>query len=808
MRRPSNRERAVLLVLIALASAWAAAPRALADGHKAGALDPSFGKGGRVVAKAIPEALRSEFSAAATEPDGDLVFVLTHQILGGEFVKDVEMRTPAGALVPSFGEGGRVVVEAGGGIATLPDGDILVGVTKCDGNPSSVLMLDPSGAPVAGFGSGGCGAAVKFPSTFVTADAEGRILVAGERPAPCPSCSKGMGPPFEAVFARLMPDGSLDLGFGDAGEVATEEDLHLVDESSLRGVDFGGLVAAPQGKVTIGTSEGLIRLDQTGALDTGYGDGGVANPEVPTGDLKVAADGSVVAIDSANDSLGVSRFGPEGKLDPSFGDAGTAKLSLPPESSLSRLVVEPGGGILLAGQEGAPKGSNPYDTTPFLERFTAAGGLDPAFGDHGIVKLNLPTGGEPDAIRLAALLLTPTGSAIVTGNDRGQSAAAVAVTAAGSPDPSFGEGGTLVEEVTQPAQLEPTGLALMPSGKLELESRHATKIGVATGYLTSFGRGGRQLAAPDGAPAVETPVHGPPLPIAGERVAIRGRTLGLRHILRGTGAGGGPVRGYGTSGVARLPIRLKLKAVEPAPGGGALAVGEVEGKMAAYRVGPKGRPVRGFGAGGLATVAFPSGSATAATGLVEADGDVVLSGSAGERLGVARLLPDGGLDRGFGHGGRVVGPLGDNASGDRVASLDGGLVIAAAVEKEAAGLVRLDSHGRLDRGFGRGGVLRGGRMNSALAVFAAAGRIVVVTDPGGEKGYSGSGVELRAYKLDGTVARGFGRHGVAVYGGGEKPRLFPVAAVQQPDGKIVVAATASERPGGETKAELLRFLLR
>jgi uncharacterized delta-60 repeat protein len=806
MGRPSNRKWAVLAVLIALATAWAAAPRALADAHKAGALDPSFGAGGRVVAKVIPEVLPSEFVGAATEPDGDVVFVMTHQNLGVGSTREIQMRTPAGALVPSFGEGGRVAVAAGGAIATLPDGDILV-AGSCDGTPASMLMLDQSGAPVAGFGNDGCSAPVKFSPALLSVDAQGRILVAGQRSAPCPSCSKGMGPPSEAVIARFLPDGSLDSSFGDGGEVATEGDLHLVEESSVYGVEVGGLVAAPQGKITIGTSQGLIRLNEAGALDTSYGNGGVASTDA-TGALTVAADGSALAIDRPIAASGVSRFGPEGKLDPSFGDAGTARLSLPPESHLSQLAVEPGGGILLAGQEGGPKGSNPYDTTPFLERFTAAGEPDPAYGDHGVARLPLPPG-PPEPVDLNGLLLAPDGSAIVAGNDREESAAAVAITTAGAPDPSFGEGGTLVEKVTQPAQLQPTGLALMPSGKFELESRHATKIGVTSGYLTSFGRGGGQLAAPDGAPAVETSAHGPPVPIAGERVAIRGVTELLEHVLVGTGPGGGLVRGYGTKGVALLPAGLKPKAIEPTPGGGALAVGELEGKMAAFWLGPKGRPVRGFGHGGLVTIAFPHRFATAATGLVEADGGVVLSGLVGERLGVVRLLPDGRLDRGYGHGGRVIGPLGDNASGTRIASLDGGLVIAAAIEKEAAGLVRLDSRGHLVRGFGHGGVLRGRRANSPLAVFAAAGKIVVVTDPGGEKGYSGSGILLRAYKPDGKVARGFGRHGVAVYGGGgEKPRLFPVVAVQQRDGKIVVAATASEGPGGETKAELLRFLVR
>ncbi len=802
---PSNRQLVGLLVATALAGACALVPSAAAAARGPGALDPSFGKGGRVVARTVQEVADSEFSAAAREPDGNLVLVLTHASTRPELVREVEMRTPAGALVPSFGEGGRVTVEAGSAVATLPDGDILLGGAKCDGNPGSVLMLDPTGAKVAGFGDDGCGAAVGFSVTQISVDAQGRILVGGTTSAACPDCSKGQGPPREAVIARLLPNGSLDTGFGNGGEVAAEIDLHLAGEGGLGGVEFKGLAAAPEGKVTLSVGQGLVRLDENGTLDTGYGSGGVARTKGYAGALAVAPDGSALVVDSAFD---VSRFGPSGALDPGFGNGGTAELPLPPESELSQIAVEPDGGILLAGQEGAPKGKNPYLTTPFLERLTATGRPDPTYGEGGVTKLNLTNTDKPGPINLWALLQTPSGSAIVVGNDRGQSAAAVALTSTGSPDPSFAAAGTLVEEVTRPAQLEPTGLALMPRGKLKVESRRSALRGVLSGYLTTFGPGGRQLATPGGAPAVETLSHGPLVPITGERVAIVGSDEVQRHYLRGTGPGGGTVRGYGTKGIALLPFHLKMEAVVQAPGGGALVIGRSEGAMAAYRLGPGGRPVRGFGHRGLAKVAFPSVSATADAALVEADGDIVLTGSVGKQLGVVRLLPDGRLDRSFGRGGVVRGLLGRGASGEAVAPFQGGLVIAAGVEHEAAGLVRLDSRGRLVRTFGHRGVLRKGPANSALAIFAAAGRIVVVNNPEGEEGHHGSGVELRAYKADGKVARGFGRRGVAFYGGGESPRLVPVAAVQQSDGKIVVVGTASKFGTGETGAVLLRFLVR
>jgi hypothetical protein len=67
-------------------------------------------------------------------------------------------------------------------------------------------------------------------------------------------------------------------------------------------------------------------------------------------------------------------------------------------------------------------------------------------------------------------------------------------------------------------------------------------------------------------------------------------------------------------------------------------------------------------------------------------------------------------------------------------------------------------------------------------------------------------VQLEAIGL--AVVCGFGRRGVRLYGAsaGEEHAFTPGAAVQQADGKVVVAGTARE--DRRTKAELLRFLIR
>jgi hypothetical protein len=184
-------------------------------------------------------------------------------------------------------------------------------------------------------------------------------------------------------------------------------------------------------------------------------------------------------------------------------------------------------------------------------------------------------------------------------------------------------------------------------------------------------------------------------------------------------------------------------------------------------------------------------------------------------VGAARLRPDGRLDRGFGRHGLVRGLLTPHKGGPigvEIAPLAGGYVISAGDERDAgfssAGLIRLDRRGRLVRSFGRDGVVYKGAKNPPLALFGGGGTIVVVTNPLYEKGRQHSrraGVLLWAYRSDGSIDRGFGRRGEVLFGaraeGGSG--FSPDAAIQQADGKIVIAGTQSVR--GESKLELVRF---
>jgi uncharacterized delta-60 repeat protein len=292
--------------------------------------------------------------------------------------------------------------------------------------------------------------------------------------------------------------------------------------------------------------------------------------------------------------------------------------------------------------------------------------------------------------------------------------------------------------------------------------------------------------------------------------------LHVTHALRTAGANGLPIKGYGRNGNgrAKFPEGFVSEAIAPAPGGGVLVVGSIKEKvMAAYRIGPNGHPVRSFGEDGLATVDFPHSPSIAYAGTVEPNGGVVVTGGVANHFVATRLLPDGRLDRRFGHGGRVRVALRGSTVGALIARAGTGVVIGAFELNEESRyvltrLVRLDADGRLVRGFGGHGIVRTATARHPLALFSGGGRIVLVDNPRFEAGHKGGGVELRSYKPDGSVDRAFGTDGVRFFGAGtdEEHVFTPAAAVQQSDGKVVVAGTARNRK--RAKAELLRFLLR
>ncbi|MEU8776941.1 calcium-binding protein [Streptomyces sp. NPDC048606] len=235
-----------------------------------------------------------------------------------------------------------------------------------------------------------------------------------------------------------------------------------------------------------------------------------------------------------------------------------------------------------------------------------------------------------------------------------------------------------------------------------------------------------------------------------------------------------------------------------------VVVGLGEAGFALARYTPGGALDPGFSGDGKASDDFGGGSHTAnAVAIQPSDGKIVVAGTteviAEEGGGccffsVARYLPDGTLDTGFGDGGLVrVQEFGGSADGADVAVQPDGRIVAAG--KGPGGgfaLVRLEADGDLDPSLGGdGAVVAGFTPTSPQDVGGIArglalqpdGKIVAV----GYVGNTAFDIGVARYLPDGTLDTGFSGDGTvtANFGGTE----FGNAVAVQPDGRILAAGS-------------------
>jgi uncharacterized delta-60 repeat protein len=186
----------------------------------------------------------------------------------------------AGDLDPTFGKGGKVLTSlsnCGLGVCNAnpadavlqPDGEIVVAETFT--TSFGAMRYRPNGSLDTSFGNGGI-AQTGFATSLTFADAvalqpDGKIVVAGQFQNPN---HDGF------VVARYNSDGSADTGFGTIGHVTT-------DFGHLPGVGEAVLIQ-PDGKILLGGSifQGkrqpndtvLVRYNPDGNLDQTFGIGG------------------------------------------------------------------------------------------------------------------------------------------------------------------------------------------------------------------------------------------------------------------------------------------------------------------------------------------------------------------------------------------------------------------------------------------------------------------------------------------------------------------------------------------------------
>ena len=161
----------------------------------------------------------------------------------------------------------------------------------------------------------------------------------------------------------------------------------------------------------------------------------------------------------------------------------------------------------------------------------------------------------------------------------------------------------------------------------------------------------------------------------------------------------------------------------------------------------------------------------------------------------AALAAPGQLDGRFATGGKVRTDVGgiDWAAG--VAIAPGGDVVVAGGSGSDAAVARYDAAGRLDPTFGGGGTVvtdLGGDDAADALVVQRDGKVVVA-------GHRGPDLALARYSLDGRLDRSFGRDGIVVTDLGATERALRL--LLRPDGRLVVGGS---RPDGLVLARYLR----
>jgi uncharacterized delta-60 repeat protein len=288
---------------------------------------------------------------------------------------------------------------------------------------------------------------------------------------------------------------------------------------------------------------------------------------------------------------------------------------------------------------------------------------------------------------------------------------------------------------------------------------------------------------------------------------------------------------FGTGGVVRDPWfgGGQAQAVLATPDGRVAAAGHVftpgssEGEAGTYswqvdRYLPDGTLDPSFDGDGHARYALYPGSDSDSLTAAAADvnGAIVAVGTTHtpEHEGrtsalIARIESDGSLDPTFGEGGRVrVALTADDVMGQQVAPAPGGgyLVTARANDREDGHqrtlLLKLDGRGRLDPTFGSGGIVEDPAESLWALAVDAGGRTVLAGADTGDR------YVVARYLVNGAIDETFGEGGRRVLP--LEPAATWIAEVPtvavQPDGRIVLGATAAVLQGTDPAFTVVRLL--
>lgn len=341
-----------------------------------------------------------------------------------------------GDLDSSFGNGGRVVLDPqilgrSYGIAVQTDGKIIT-LGVAQGS-YRLLRLMPDGTIDITFGNNGI--------AIVGIDSSSAPMALVLQPDGKIIVTSQSG------TARLNSDGTPDTAFGDNG---------IVSDGAA------DLALQPDGKILLARgSSAVMRLLQDGSIDTSFGDEGLVNTDFYVTKIKVQSNGGIVAAGSSQ----IERFTTSGELDAGFGDGGVVTLDTGYVQDTKDLVISSDDGIVVVGNNSWDGGGFTV-YRPYLAKFDSSGNVDTTFGDGGI------TGTSYENKTILSAELQSDGKILAVGRTMsGDTSTAFVVMRFlpdGQIDDSYGASGLVMTSFSDlgGSALTVGGSALQPDGKL------------------------------------------------------------------------------------------------------------------------------------------------------------------------------------------------------------------------------------------------------------------------------------------------------------------------------------------------------
>ena len=362
-----------------------------------GSLDGTFGSGGVAYPTPSPAGVVGPVTEVAVDNQDRIVLVAvtanSHVVFRLNFDGSPDL---------GFAGTGNMTVPLGSvypitGVAIQPD-DKIVAVSGASASTSqfTVYRVQESGGLDPDFGGTGIVMTQITPgggvdrATGVAIQPDGNIVVAGR------AHSLDAGSFYKFALARYSPAGVLDDSFGDGGKVV----FPLLDNSYGRKV-----VIQPDGKIVIAGSTCIgptdaycylaaARVDEAGALDASFGNGGKVYTDVGNHgglgfDVALQSDGRILVagehqwtadrIQGSGENGILIRYLPDGSLDPVFGSNGISETNYGyVQQEISTVRVQADGQIVVSAFTG-----NAVSESAVTARYLASGGSFAAIAGSG-----------------------------------------------------------------------------------------------------------------------------------------------------------------------------------------------------------------------------------------------------------------------------------------------------------------------------------------------------------------------------------------------------------------------------------------